>query len=49
MADSVRFKLSNCKLAIASAITSKDKIEIDKEWRYSILKLPNFAKRTKQI
>ena len=49
MADSVRSKLPNCKLAKSNVITRKYKNEIDKKiQRHSILNFPNFAKRTKQ-
>ena len=49
VADLVRSKLPNCKLAISKVITRKDKKEIEKKWRHSTLNLPNFAKITKQI
>ena len=47
VADLVRSKLPNCKLAISKVITRKDKKEIEKKWRHSTLNLPNFAKITK--
>ena len=47
VADLVRSKLPNCKLAISKVITRKGKKEIEKKWRHSTLNLPNFAKITK--
>ena len=47
VADLVRSKLPNCKLAISKVITRKDKKENEKKWRHSTLNLPNFAKITK--
>ena len=47
IADSVRSKFPNCKLANSNVITSKYKNEIDKKiQRHSILNFRNFAKRT---
>ena len=47
MADSVRFKLPNCKLAISNVITRKGKNEIDKKVGTFNIKLSKFRKNNK--
>ena len=47
MADSVRSKLPNCKLAISNVITRKDKNEIDKKVETFNSKLSKFCKKNK--
>ena len=47
MADSVKSKLSNCKLAISNVITRKVKNKIDNTVETFNIKLSKFAKRKK--
>ena len=47
MADSVRSKLPNCKLAISNVITRKDKNEIDKKVETFSINLSKFCKKNK--
>ena len=47
MANSVRSKLPNCKLAISNVITRKDKNEIDKKVETFNIKLSKFCKKDK--
>ena len=42
MEDLVKFKLPNCTLAISNVIARKDKNEIGKKWRHSILNFPKY-------
>ena len=47
MANSVRSKLSNCKLAISNVITRKDKDEINERVETFNIKLSKFCKKNK--
>ena len=47
MADSVRSKLPNCKLAMLNVTTRKDKNEIDKKMDTFKIKLSKFCKKNK--
>ena len=47
MADLVRSKLPNCKLAISNLITTKDENETEKKVETFNIKLSKFAKITK--
>ena len=47
MADSVRSKLPNCKLAMSNVTTRKDKNEIDKKVETFKIKLSKFCKKNK--
>ena len=47
MAELVRSKLPNCKLAMSNVITRKDKNEINEKVETFNIKLSNFCKKTK--
>ena len=47
MADSVRYKLSNWKLAISNIITRKDKNKIDEKVETFKIRLSKFCKKYK--